>query len=50
ALTKLVSREETTLKESNLVKIKYFYGTDDEDLFEWFDDFERAAEANNWTE
>ncbi|CAG8717954.1 189_t:CDS:2, partial [Gigaspora rosea] len=35
--------------ENNLVKVKYLYGTDDMNPFEWFDDFERASEANNWT-
>ncbi|CAG8742020.1 9403_t:CDS:1, partial [Racocetra persica] len=34
---------------NNLVKVKCFYGTDDEDPFEWFAEFERAAKANNWT-
>ncbi|CAG8466665.1 17558_t:CDS:2 [Gigaspora rosea] len=51
-MIKSASKEEpkAPLKESNLVKIKYFYGTDDKDPFEWFDDFKRASEANNWTE
>ncbi|CAG8831827.1 54_t:CDS:1, partial [Gigaspora rosea] len=30
--------------------VKYFYGTDDKDPFEWLDDFEKVAKANNWTE
>ncbi|RIB30064.1 hypothetical protein C2G38_2153636 [Gigaspora rosea] len=35
-------------KETNHVRIKCFFSTEDEDPIEWFDDFERAAEANNW--
>ncbi|CAG8747670.1 8989_t:CDS:1, partial [Cetraspora pellucida] len=37
-------------KETNYVKVRSFSGSDDEDPIEWFDDFERAAEANNWTD
>ncbi|RIB30630.1 hypothetical protein C2G38_2152082 [Gigaspora rosea] len=51
-MTKSVNGDGTKvlLKENNLVKVKYFYGTDDKDPFEWLDDFEKVAKANNWTE
>jgi hypothetical protein len=35
--------------ELNLVKPTYFYGTDNEDPYEWLASFERAASANQWT-
>ncbi|CAG8804559.1 5014_t:CDS:1 [Gigaspora margarita] len=49
-ITKAVSKDKTKflLKENNLVKVKYIYSTNNED-FEYFKNFERAAEANNWT-
>lgn len=36
-------------KENNHVRIKSFFSTEDEDPIEGFNEFERAAEANNWT-
>jgi len=35
-------------KETNHVWIKSFFSTEDKDPIEWVDDFECAAEANNW--
>lgn len=37
-------------KETNHVKVRSFSGNDDDDPIEWFDDFEWAAEANNWSD
>ncbi|CAG8799298.1 855_t:CDS:2 [Gigaspora margarita] len=44
----IMNNNKSEVKESNHVKVKSFYGTEDENPFEWFDIFERAAEANNW--
>ncbi|CAG8794318.1 14195_t:CDS:2 [Gigaspora margarita] len=37
-------------KETNQVKVRSFSENVDNNTIEWFDDFERAAEANNWLE
>ena len=35
-------------RELSLVKLPNFYGKDSEDPYEWLDQFERAAAANQW--
>src|SRR5689334_7614691 len=34
-------------RETNWVQVKTFHGTEEEDLVEWFEAFDRAANANN---
>jgi len=36
-------------RELSLVKVPPFYGKDDEDPHEWIEQFNHAADANNWT-
>ncbi|RIB27353.1 hypothetical protein C2G38_2160736 [Gigaspora rosea] len=35
-------------KENNYVRIKSFFGTENKDPIEWFDDSEHAVKTNNW--
>lgn len=36
-------------RENNWVRVRNFYGEEEEDPFEWIEAFERASGANNWS-